>query len=151
MEHSLNIILLESMPGSEPFLQKIDFLARAEIAQKLDLFDDPGLIRAIRALTRIRNQFAHNLAKEYLTSIDDDTLLNSIKRTGLAGAYFKAYRKHHESNPPAGMISRLVLAVLVVRISSTEGSLRHKPRSLERALQWYGVTEKELRVILGEG
>ena len=150
VEHSLNIILLDSMPGSEPLLQKIDFLDRAEIAQKLDLFDDPGVIRAIRALTKIRNQFAHNLDREHLTSADDDALLNSIKRTGLGDAYFRSYRKHHESKPPAGMISRLVLAVLVVEISSNEGSLRHKPRNLERALQWYGVTEEELRELLGE-
>jgi hypothetical protein len=144
VEHSINTILLESMPGSDPLLREIEFSDRAEIARKLKLFDDPGIIRTIRVLTKIRNDFAHNLSRDSLTRDDDEELLNSIKGTNL-GADFQAwYKREANFDSRPGAISRQVLIVLVVHLSSLEGSLRHQPRNLESALEWYGISEAEL-------
>jgi len=106
------------------------------------------VLRAVRQLTKIRNEFAHNLSRERLTVDDDAALAQSVKGTELGKALQKTLNDDSADAKRPGYLSRLVLIALVVHVQSMEQSVRVQPRSLESSLSWYGITEDELLKLL---
>lgn len=77
VEGAIEELMLAKVPGSEAFLTVLQFARKLDVAMELGVVT-PECAQAVRALNKIRNDFAHDLEREDLSAADDRRMKGAL-------------------------------------------------------------------------